>query len=174
MNIMIYMSLWWILWYIWYSCDFWVFLNVKNKKMQWPLCRAFSGRCTTKWPKPTACLCCAFIGAHGKGAIYCRAFCASAHGKELSLPCVFLPAHGKGRHTLSHPVAVSCFFCRAPWKTHGKDYLPCVVRRGVRQRGFTVQNATVCPLPCAPDKKRMAKSLPCVLGFCRAPVRCFP
>jgi hypothetical protein len=97
--------------------------------MQWPLCRAFSGRCTAKWPKPTACLCRAFIGVHGKSVIYCRAFCASAHGKELSLPCVFLPAHGKGRHTLSHPVAVSCFF------------FPCAVKNA-RQRLFTVRCQT--------------------------------
>jgi hypothetical protein len=44
------------------------------------------------------------------------------------------------------------FFAVRHGKTHGKDYLPCVVRRGARQRVFTVQNATVRPLPCAPMK----------------------
>jgi hypothetical protein len=59
----------------------------------------------------------------------------------------------KGRHTLSQPGAVSCFFFVVRReKTHDKDYLPCVVRRSARQRAFTVQNATVCPLSCAPTK----------------------
>jgi hypothetical protein len=73
--------------------------------------------------------------------------------KISSFPCVLL--HG-ARQSVSHAISFRCrqliFFAVHREKTHGKDYLPCVVRRGARQRGFTVQNATVCPLSCAPTK----------------------
>jgi hypothetical protein len=100
------------------------------------------------------CLCRAFIGAHGKGVIDCRAFWASAHGKEPIFAVRFFSAHGKepifavrfflahgkGHHTPSHPGAVSCFFFFAVRRekrtakiiyralseaTHGKGALPC-------------------------------------------------
>jgi hypothetical protein len=112
------------------------------------------------------CLCRAFIGAHDKGAIYCSAFCASAHGKEPSLPCVFsrrmarspsLPcvfylAHGKGRRTPLHPGAVSCF-C-----------LPCAVKKRTTKiiyRALSDATHNKGALPC--------KMLPCAL--CRVPRR---
>jgi hypothetical protein len=165
--------LWWILWYIWYSCDFWVFLNVKNKKLQWSLCRASFGRRTAKWPKPTAdtvplpcvyrgtrqrchllpCISCPGARQRALFAVrfsrrrtakspLCRAFCSQVHGKEGYTP------FGSG--------AVSCF-C-----------LPCVVRRGARQRRFTVQNATVLPLPCAPTKNALQRVCRAFLVLCRA------
>jgi hypothetical protein len=57
------------IWNAYYSSDFWVFLNVKNKKIAM----------ATLWQsdqnqQQKQCLCRAFIGAHGKGAIDCRAF----------------------------------------------------------------------------------------------------
>jgi predicted secreted Zn-dependent protease len=73
--------------------------------------------------------------------------------KISPLPCVLLP---DARQRVSHAVSSQChqllFFAVRHEKTHGKDYLPFVVRRGARQKGFTVQNATVCPLPCARRK----------------------
>jgi hypothetical protein len=73
--------------------------------------------------------------------------------KISSLSCVLLPG---ARQRVSHAVCLRCrlllFFAVRREKTHDKDYLPCVVRCGARQRGFTVQNATVRPLPCAPTK----------------------
>jgi hypothetical protein len=61
---------------------------VKNKKnkLQWSLCRASQ---SDQNQQQKQCICRAFIEAHGKGAIYCRAFPVQAHGKEGSLPCVF-------------------------------------------------------------------------------------
>jgi hypothetical protein len=147
------------------------------------------------------CICHAFIGAHGKGAIYCSTFCSPAHDKDGSLPCVLLPgARQRGlfamrflprrtakisslpcvllpdaRQRVSHAIWFRCrqLLCFAVHreKTHGKDYLPCVVRRGARQRGFTVQNATV-----RHDENRTAKRLPCVLGPlpCARQSRYFP
>jgi hypothetical protein len=83
----------------------------------------------------------------------CRAFLAQVHGKDLIFAVRFAPG---ARQRVPHAVCLRCrqllFFAVRLEKTHGKDYLPCVVRRGARQRGFTVQNATVRPLPCAPTK----------------------
>jgi hypothetical protein len=163
--------LWWILWYIWYSCDFWVFLNVKNKKskLQWPLCRAFSGRRTAKWPKQTSetvPLSCVYRGArqrcHLLQCVLClgtrqRALFAvrffKAHGKEPIFAVCFLPgARQRASHAVTSRRRQLLLFAVRHEKTHDKDYLPCVVRRDAQQRGFTVQNATMCPLSCAPTK----------------------
>jgi hypothetical protein len=87
---------------------------------------------------------------------------ALAHGNLLCR--AFFPG---ARQRASHAVSSRCrqllFFAVRRGKTHGKDYLPCVVRRGARQRVFTVQNATVRPLPCAPMKNARQR-------VCRAPV----
>jgi hypothetical protein len=110
------------------------------------------------------CLCRAFMGAHGKDAIYCRAFLAQAHVKEGSLTCVFGPgarqrshlcrvffsqAHGEGCHTSFGSGAISCFF------------LPCVMKKRMAKiiyralsdvahgKDGTMQNATVRSLSCA-------------------------
>jgi hypothetical protein len=109
----------------------------------------------------------AFIEAHGKGAIYCCAFLAQAHGKEGSLPWVFLPrrtakralcraffshAHGKESHTPFGSGAVSCF-C-----------VPCVVKKrttNIVYRALSYVAHDKDALPC--------KMLPCAL--CRAPRR---
>jgi hypothetical protein len=96
----------------------------------------------------------------------CRTFWASAHGKESIFAVCFFTAHGKEpifavrfsrrtakgvtRRLILSPSVV--FFAVLHEKMHGKDYLLCVVSHGARQRGFTVQNATVCPLSCAPTK----------------------
>jgi hypothetical protein len=53
-------------------------------------------------------------------------------------------------------------------KTHGKRCLPCVARRGARQRGFAVQNATVRPLSCAPTKNARQRVCRAFFGLCRA------
>jgi hypothetical protein len=133
--------------------------------------------------------------AHGKGAIYCRAFFEQAHGKgtvcraflsqahgkqpmfvvrfsgrrtakSLCLPCAGSKTHGKGCPTPFGAGAVSCFFFAVRLgKTHGKDCLTCVVRRGAWQRGFTVQNATVRPLPCALTKNARQKVCRAFLGL---------
>jgi hypothetical protein len=147
--------------------------------------------------QPKQCLCCAFIEAHDKGAIYCRAFSRQAHGNEPCLSCVFREAHGKqpmfavrfsGRRTANSsclpcvfsrrtakgvprrlaPVPLVVFFAVRRGKTHGKDCLPCVVSHGARQRGFTMQNATVRPLPCAPAENARQRLCRAVLGLCRA------
>jgi hypothetical protein len=76
------------------------------------------------------------------------------------LPCVFLSgARQRGSHAVWFRRRQLLLFAMRREKTHGKDYLPCVVRRGARQRRFTVQNATV-----RPDEKLTAKCLPCVFG----------
>jgi hypothetical protein len=93
----------------------------------------------------------------------CRAFLALAHGKEPSLPCVFSRCTAKGVTRRLIPAPSVAFFVVRHGKTHDKDYLSCIVRRGARQRVFTVQNATVCPLPCAPMKNARQR-------VCRAPV----
>jgi hypothetical protein len=54
------------------------------------------------------------------------------------------------------------FVCRAPHVTHGKVCSPCVIEEGARQREFTVQKATVRPLPCASTKNARQ-------SLCRAP-----
>jgi hypothetical protein len=67
------------------------------------------------------------------------------------------------------PAPSVAFFAVRHEKTHGKDSLPCVVRRGARQRGFTVQNATVCPLLCASTKNARQRVCRAFLDLCRAP-----
>jgi hypothetical protein len=117
---------------------------VKNKKnkLQWSLCRASSRRRTAKWPK-----------TNSKTVPLPCVFWPRRTAKISSLPCVLLPG---ARQRVPHAVCLRCrqllFFAVRREKTHGKDYLPCVVRRGARQRGFTMQNATVRPLSCAPTK----------------------
>jgi hypothetical protein len=44
-------------------------------------------------------LCRAFLEAHGKESILCRAFSLGRTTKAKSLSCIFLRAHGKGRPT---------------------------------------------------------------------------
>jgi hypothetical protein len=94
------------------------------------------------------CLCCAFIEAHGKGAIYCRAFPAQAHGKEgyapfgsgavscFCLPCVAKKCTTKNIYRTLSDVA------------HGKDalpwkMLPCALcrapRRKMHDKGFAMR-----------------------------------
>jgi hypothetical protein len=136
----------------------------------------------------------------------CRAFFMAAHGKGQRLLCAFnggarervviavrfgLWRTAKVRDCRAFffrcttkivirrlaPAPSVAFFAVRREKTHCKYYLPCVVRCGARQRGFTVQNATVCPLSCAPTKN--TKSLPCILGLlpCARGTRqshCFP
>jgi hypothetical protein len=69
------------------------------------------------------------------------------------LLCVLcLGARQRASHAVSSRRRQLLFFAVRCEKTHGKDCLPCVVRYGAQQRGFTVHNATVCPLSCAPTK----------------------
>jgi hypothetical protein len=64
------------------------------------------------------CPCRVFIGVHGKRTIYCGAFfCLGAPQRKHLCHAFLASAHGKGRHTQSHPGAVSCFF------------LPCAVKK---------------------------------------------
>jgi hypothetical protein len=51
----------------------------------------------------------------------------------------------------------------------GKHNSPCVVRPGARQWDFTVQNATVRPLPCAPTKNARQSLCRAFSCLCRAP-----
>jgi hypothetical protein len=110
-----------------------------------------------------------------------RAFFTVAHGKGRLLLCVL--DYGTRRR----PMIAVCFSagacCLAPApsvaffavrreKTHSKDSLPCVIRRDARQRGFTVQNATVCPLPCALTKNARQRICHAYFDLCRA--HCFP
>jgi hypothetical protein len=90
-------------------------------------------------------------------SLLCRAFLALAHGKER-----FFPMHGKGRHTPSHPGAVSCFFCRAPWKNARQRLFAvrCQTRRTAK--GLYRAKCYHAPFAVRPDEKRTAKSLPCV------------
>jgi hypothetical protein len=73
------------------------------------------------------------------------------------LPCVFSRRTAKGVPRRLIPAPSVAFFAVRREKTHGKDYLPCVARRVARQRGFNVQNATVCPLSCAPTENAQQK-----------------
>jgi hypothetical protein len=99
----------------------------------------------------------------------CRAFFSQAHGKQPSLPCVFLTgARQRGLHAVWFRRRQLLLFAVRREKTHGKEYLPCVVRRGARQRRFTVQNATVRPLPCAPTKNARQRVCRAFLVLCRA------
>jgi hypothetical protein len=84
--------------------------------------------------------------------------------KIPSLPCVFPWRTAKGVACRFIPAPSVAFFAVCREKTHDKDHLPCVVRCGARQRGFTVQNATMCPLPCAPTRNAWQR-------VCRAPRR---
>jgi hypothetical protein len=105
-------------------------------------------------------------------------FCPNARQRSHLCRALFLGARQRASHDVSSRRRQMLFFAVRREKAHGKDYLPCVVRRGTRQRGFTVQNATVCPLPWV-DEKHTAKSFPCVLGLlpCARGARqsrCFP
>jgi hypothetical protein len=61
------------------------------------------------------------------------------------------------------------FVCRAPHVTHDKVCSPCVIEEGARQREFTVQKATVCPLPCASTKNAWQSHCRAFSSLCRAP-----
>jgi hypothetical protein len=102
-------------------------------------------------------------------SLLCRAFLALAHGKER-----FFPMHGKGRHTPSHPGAVSCFFCRAPWKNARQRLfaMRCQTRRTAK--GLYRAKCYHAPFAVRPDEKRTAKSLPCVFGPLPCASLCFP
>jgi hypothetical protein len=98
-------------------------------------------------------------------------FCASAHGKESIFAMRFWPgARQRASHAVSPRRRQLLFFPVRREKTHGKDYLPCVVRRGARLRGFTVQNATVCPFPCAQMENARQRVYRVFYDLCRAPV----
>jgi hypothetical protein len=124
--------------------------TTKSPEMAHSRCFAvrFMPRRTAKSP-----LCLAFLAsAHGKDAPFAVRF-FKVHGKETISAVRFFPgAQQRASHGVSSGRRQLLFFTVHREKTHDKDYLPCVVRRGARQRGFTVQNATVCPLPCAPTK----------------------
>jgi hypothetical protein len=64
---------------------------------------------------------------------------------------------------------VHAFLCRASIFAHGKGHLAVRVRKGARQTSFTVQNATVCPLPCVFGKNARQRACRAFLAFCRAP-----
>jgi hypothetical protein len=63
-----------------------------------------------------------------------------------------LDAVSSGAPSVTPVVSSVTFVCRAPHVTHVKVFSPCVIEEGARQREFTVQKATVCPLPCASTK----------------------
>jgi hypothetical protein len=78
--------------------------------------------------------------------------CNAAHGEQMF--CGFL---------------VHAFLCRASIFAHGKGHLAVRVRKSARQTSFTVQNATVCPLPCVFGKNARQRVCRAFLAFCRAP-----
>jgi hypothetical protein len=100
--------------------------------------------------QPKQCLCRAFMTAHGKRAIHCRALLRKAHGKLHCLPCVFGQAHGKGCSTPFGASAVRCF-C-----------LPCVVKKRTANLVYRALSAATHGKGASP-----CKMLSCAL--CRAP-----
>jgi hypothetical protein len=78
--------------------------------------------------------------------------CNAAHGEQMF--CGFL---------------VHDFLCRASIFAHGKGHLAVRVRKSARQTSFTVQNATVCLLPCVFRKNARQRVCRAFLAFCRAP-----
>jgi hypothetical protein len=166
-SIMIYVSIWWILWYIWclwwilwyiwwlrwilwnayYAYDFWWFLYVQNKKMQRTLCRAFLGRLTTKWPELLAAigpLPCIFGAGTRQRANLCRAFSGWRTTKPIFAVRFWEGTRQRPFHAVCNQRRELLFFCRAP---------PC----GARQCDFAMQKSTVCSLLCAPMKNARQK-----------------
>jgi hypothetical protein len=120
---------------------------------------------------------CVFRKTHGKvtktnssNSAFAVRFWPWRMAKSLLCRAFFPGARQRASHAVSSWRRRLLFFAVRHGKTHGKDYLPCVVRRGARQRVFTVQNATVRPLPCAPMKNARQRVCRAFLGLCRAPV----
>jgi hypothetical protein len=108
------------------------------------------------------CLLCAFNGGARQRAVIAVRFGLWRTAKVRDYRVFFFRRTAKIVTRRLTPAPSVAFFTVRREKTHGTGYLPCVVRRGARQRGFTVQNATVCPLPCVPTKNARQR-------VCRAP-----
>jgi hypothetical protein len=108
------------------------------------------------------CLLCAFNGGARQRAVIAVRFGLWRTAKVRDYHAFFFRRTTKIVTRRLTPAPSVAFFTVRREKTHGTGYLPCVVRRGARQRGFTVQNATVCPLPCVPTKNARQR-------VCRAP-----
>jgi hypothetical protein len=85
-----------------------------------------------------------------------------------------LDAVFSGAPSVTPVVPSVTFVCRAPHVTHGKVCSPCVIEEGARQREFTVQKATVCPLPCASKKTHGKAFAVRFLAFAVRQSMCFP
>jgi hypothetical protein len=124
-----------------------------------------------------ATLPCVFRKTHGKvtktnsrNSAFAVRFWPWRTAKSLLYRAFFPGARQRAAHAVSFRRRQLLFFAVRRGKTHGKDYLPCVVRRDARQRVFTVQNTTVRPLPCAPMKNARQRVCRAFLGHGKAVV----
>jgi hypothetical protein len=74
-----------------------------------------------------------------------------------------------GASSVTPVVPSVTFVCHAPHVMHGKVCSPCVIEEGARQREFTVQKATVCPLLCTSTKYARQSLCRAFSSLCRAP-----
>jgi hypothetical protein len=98
---------------------------------------------------------------------------AQAHGKDLIFAvCFSLRRTAKGVTRRLAPVPLVAFFAVRHEKTHGKDYLPRVVRRGARQRRYYAKCYralfVVRSLSYAPMKNARQRLCHAFYGLCRA------
>jgi hypothetical protein len=128
-----------------------------------------------------ATLSCVFRKTHGKvtktnsrNSAFAVRFWPWLTANSLLCRAFFPGARQRASHAVSSRRRQLLFFAVRRGKTHGKDYLSCIVRRGARQRVFTVQNATVCPLPCAPTKNARQRVCRTFLGLWRMAKPLFP
>jgi hypothetical protein len=99
------------------------------------------------------------------------------------LPCVFLPGTRQGalfavrfspRRTTKGvtrrlaPAPSVVFFCPALWKNARQRLSTVRCQTWRTAKGFTVQNATVRPLPWAPTKNARQRVCRAFYGLCRA------
>jgi hypothetical protein len=122
-------------------------VHLKGRTVKVPFIAVrFVPRRTAKSPSLSCVLC------HGarQRAHLCRAFCASTH-------C-------KGRHTSSHPGAVSCFFCRVPRENARQRLFIMRCQARHTAKGLYRAKCYRVPFVMRPDEKRTTKSLSCILG----------
>jgi hypothetical protein len=164
-SIMLYVSMWWILRYIWwlwwilwnayYACDFWWFLYVQNKKNAKDTLPCVFGKAhgkVTGTAGRNRTFAVRFRGKHTTKGQSLPCVFRLAHNKAQSLLCVFGRARGKGRFTPFATSAVSYFFSQCASLRRTTKIVHHALSETVHD------NAT---LPC--------KNLPCAL--CRAPMK---
>jgi hypothetical protein len=82
----------------------------------------------------------------------------------------FFLVHGKGRHTPSHPGAVSCFFCRAPWKNARQRLFVVRCQTWRTAKGLYRAKCYCVPFVVRPDENARQRVCRAFLGLCSAPV----